>query len=41
MLELGCFNKSKVIVSDSYTGKIESYNRKQVEKIYNFKENKN
>ena len=29
------FNKSKVIVSDSYTGKIETYNRKQVEKIYN------
>ena len=29
------FNKSKVIVSDSYTGKIESYNRKQLEKIYN------
>lgn len=29
------FNKNKVIVSDSYTGKIESYNRKQVEKTYN------
>ena len=29
------YNKNKVIVSDSYTGKIESYNRKQVEKIYN------
>lgn len=29
------FNKSKVIVSDSYTGEIVSYNRKQVEKIYN------
>ena len=29
------FNKNKVIVSDSYTGKIVSYNRKQVEKIYN------
>ena len=29
------FNKNKVFVSDSCTGKIESYNRKQVEKIYN------
>lgn len=29
------FNKNKIIVSDSYTGKIVSYNRKQVEKIYN------
>lgn len=29
------YNKSKIIVSDSYTGKIESYNHKQVEKIYN------
>ena len=29
------FNKNKVIVSDSYTGEIVSYNRKQVEKIYN------
>ena len=34
------YNKNKVIVSDSYTGKIESYNRKQVEKyiIYMVKE---
>ena len=29
------YNKNKVFVSDSYTGKIESYNRKQLEKIYN------
>ena len=29
------FNKNKVIVSDSYTGEIVSYNRKQVEKMYN------
>ena len=29
------FNKKRVFVSDSYTGKIESYNRKQLEKIYN------
>lgn len=29
------YNKNKVIISDSYTGKITSYNRKQVEKIYN------
>lgn len=29
------YNKNKVFVSDSYTGKIECYNRKQLEKIYN------
>ena len=29
------YNKNKVIISDSYTGRITSYNRKQVEKIYN------
>ena len=29
------YNKNKVFVSDSYTGNIESYNRKQLEKIYN------
>ena len=28
------FNKKRVFVSDSYTGKIESYNRKQLKKIY-------
>lgn len=28
------YNKNKVFVSDSYTGKIESYNRKQLEKVY-------
>lgn len=30
------YNKNKVFVSDSYTGKIESYNRKQLEKYINF-----
>lgn len=29
------FNKNTVFVSDSCTGKIEGYNRKQLEKIYN------
>lgn len=29
------YNSSKVIVSDSYTGNIETYDRQQVEKVYN------
>ena len=29
------YNKNSVFVSDSYTGRIESYSRKQVEKIFN------
>ena len=29
------YNKNYVFISDSYTGNIESYSRKQVEKIFN------